>query len=134
MALTKQEAEQQAQAAWQAAEAASHAIALNPEDLEVKVQWRKAVMAAARAQWNVNQLATKAAPASRPARPKSSPNGAVVRFGRTKGQPLEEISDKELQWYADALAASIEHPDKQRWRRENESELETVHAEMERRR
>jgi hypothetical protein len=71
---------------------------------------------------------------SYPQRPAPSHEVAVAPFGRAKGQPLDAVETKDLQWLADALGRSIDDPSKQMYRRKNEGDLANVQAELARRR
>lgn len=59
--------------------------------------------------------------------------GGVVPFGRDKGKPLADCSDKDLQWLAGALRRSLEDEAKARYRDANTRDLSAVEAEMQRR-
>jgi hypothetical protein len=60
-------------------------------------------------------------------------NGPLCRFGKTKGEPLMNLSDDELDWYHGAVRKSTEDPQKARFRADNEAHLREVLAELERR-
>jgi len=65
--------------------------------------------------------------------PVQRPAGHVVlvRFGRDKGKPITHVND--LDWYAKALAESVNDPEKARFRAENEADLKAIESEMRRR-
>ena len=109
-------------------------MALDPTSTHTRLEWRKAVMAAARAQWEVNQEKGARQPTNsqRPAPVRQSSNaGGLVRFGRDRGKALEHVDLRGLQWYADCLEQNIEDPAKARWRDENASHLADVQRELE---
>ena len=129
--MTKQ-LEKAADEAWKAAEAQSHALALAPDDMETRVLWRKAVMAAARAQWEVSRASQPAQ--QRPVqRSTSRSSGVTVRFGRNAGQAVENIATDDLRWYEGAVEKSIDDPNRQRFRRDNETLLAAIRQELARR-
>lgn len=53
-----------------------------------------------------------------------------MKFGRGKGKTIEEASERDLEWYADAIAKSVDDPDKSRFRDANERELAAIRAEL----
>ena len=57
-------------------------------------------------------------------------SGATYRFGRLKGQPLVGSSERDLEWYANAVSQSIDDPAKERYRDENERHLAEIQAAM----
>lgn len=59
--------------------------------------------------------------------------GGVVPFGRDKGKPLADCTDRDLQWLAGALRRSIEDESKARYLDANTRDLSAVEAEMGRR-
>lgn len=60
-------------------------------------------------------------------------SGAVVPFGRSKGQPIEDESDKGLAYLSDAMQRSIDDPSKERWAESNRTLKAHVDAEIARR-
>lgn len=79
------------------------------------------------------QTRATAASARAPGAGASAPSGdAVVRFGRSKGQRLADVSElRDLEWYRDALAANVDDPAKSRWKADNVSHLREVVAHIE---
>lgn len=57
----------------------------------------------------------------------------VVPFGKSKGKPISELSDKELEWWLNTMAQNCEDPTKARFVAENERMLALFEGEMERR-
>lgn len=57
-------------------------------------------------------------------------SGALFRFGKLKGQPLASGTDRDLQWYGEAIQNSINDPAKATYRAGNVRELNAVHAEQ----
>lgn len=68
-----------------------------------------------------------AAPAQNGARQLS---GVVIKFGKSKGTPIEEATDRDLQWVSEAIAKSVDDPEKARFREQNERELAAIRAEI----
>ncbi len=60
-------------------------------------------------------------------------SGAVVPFGKTKGRPIEDESDKGLAYLSDAMQRSIDDPSKERWAESNRTLKAAVDAEIARR-
>jgi hypothetical protein len=58
------------------------------------------------------------------------PSGFVMKFGKTKGTPIEDATDRDLQWSSETIAKSIDDPDKARFREQNERELAAIRAEI----
>lgn len=58
-------------------------------------------------------------------------SGHVIPFGRSKGQPIEEVDAKDLTWVAGALRTSIDDETKSRWREANQALLAAIEAELE---
>lgn len=56
---------------------------------------------------------------------------AVFRFGNKKGAPLSGASQRDLEWYRDALEQSIADPQKARWLKSNQAELDAVETALE---
>jgi hypothetical protein len=54
-------------------------------------------------------------------------------FGKNAGQPLSQLEVRDLRWYADCLARSIDDVTKAKYRAKNEALLAEIHAEMGRR-
>ena len=79
---------------------------------------------------------TTSAAAPAPARPATAggggrpPSGVVMKFGKGKGKPIEEATDRDLEWYGEAIAKSVDDPDKSRFRDANERELAAIRAEV----
>lgn len=79
--------------------------------------------------------APRAAPraaAPRAAAP-ANDGGFVFKFGKAKGQPFSSGTDRDLEWYAEALNRSIHDPDKARFQDANRRELAALRAEQDRR-
>lgn len=57
-------------------------------------------------------------------------SGEVVPFGNSKGKPIEEESDKSLEWLRNAIATSVDDPSKERWREKNQKLLDAIVAEQ----
>lgn len=57
-------------------------------------------------------------------------SGEVVPFGNSKGKPIEEESDKSLEWLRNAIASSVDDPSKERWREKNQKLLDAIEAEL----
>jgi hypothetical protein len=78
---------------------------------------------------------TQASEQSAPAQSAQGPSESepVFRFGKLKGEALSIGTERDLSWYLDAVRASVEDPDKSRWRANNESHLAEIEAEIERR-
>lgn len=57
-------------------------------------------------------------------------SGEVVPFGNSKGKPIEEESDKGLEWLRNAIATSVDDPSKERWREKNQKLLDAIEAEQ----
>lgn len=60
-------------------------------------------------------------------------SGAVVPFGKTKGRPIEDESDKVLAYLSDAMQRSLDDPSKERWAESNRTLKAHVDAELARR-
>ena len=58
----------------------------------------------------------------------------LAPFGRSKGQPITEISDSDLEWLANAVKKSVADPDKAKWKGKNETLLQALREEYKRRR
>jgi hypothetical protein len=56
--------------------------------------------------------------------------GPVMKFGRSQGQPLADVDDESLSWYANALHRSVDDPSKAKWRASNERDLAAARAEQ----
>jgi len=62
----------------------------------------------------------------------NGPDGVrVASFGKYQHEPLGKIPTDYLKWYANALQSRIDDPGKDRWRNENEAELNDVQSELE---
>lgn len=57
-------------------------------------------------------------------------SGHVVPFGRSKGTPLEEAARPDLEWLEGAIQASVDDPEKERFRAKNVELLEAIRAEL----
>lgn len=57
-------------------------------------------------------------------------SGVVLKFGKEKGKAIEDASDRDLEWYGEAIAKSVEDPEKARFREANERELAAIRAEV----
>ena len=55
-------------------------------------------------------------------------DGPLVKFGRDKGKRLAEVSD--LSWYRNAVASSVDDPDKARYRDQNVAHLAEIDEAM----
>lgn len=51
-------------------------------------------------------------------------------YGTSKGKPLSELSDKDLQFYRSATIRSIDDPEKERWKDKNVHQRATIEAEI----
>lgn len=75
-----------------------------------------------------------------PAKPANAPvtgtngkkvrSGMTVRFGRSKGMPIEELEQADLLWYIARAEESVEDPSRARFREQNMKDLETLQAEL----
>ncbi len=52
----------------------------------------------------------------------------TVQFGKNKGTPINELSDKSLQWYIEAAKANIADPAKAKWKAKEQAWLDSVAA------
>lgn len=80
---------------------------------------------------------SQAAPASSSERRAPASRGGdapVMKFGKSKGTPIDEADEDDLTWYAGALRKSVNDPEKSRFKAQNLSELEAVERELARRR
>lgn len=57
-------------------------------------------------------------------------SGHVAPFGRSKGQPIEELDTKDLRWLEGVLRESVDNPEKERWRAANQELLSAVEVEL----
>lgn len=57
----------------------------------------------------------------------------TVQFGKNKGTPINELSDKSLQWYLDAARANVADPSKAKWRAKESAWLNSLIREQDRR-
>ena len=71
-----------------------------------------------------------AAPRPRAAASQGAP---TMRFGKSKGKTLAEASDRDLAWYASAVAENVNDPGRAQYRRANEAHLGEIRAEQARR-
>jgi hypothetical protein len=65
------------------------------------------------------------------AQPKTTPSASsagveMVRFGKYKGMPVDELSDENLQWYRDAIKKSVDDPTRSNFLASNKSHLEVI--------
>jgi len=69
-------------------------------------------------------------PTPRPAAPAGSAGNdtTVVKFGKNKGTPIAELSEESYVWYLEALEASIDDPERERFRDDNLLHLAAVKA------
>lgn len=58
-------------------------------------------------------------------------SGHVVPFGRLKGHPIEEVSDKDLNWLLEAIGQSLADPTKGRWADQNQALWDAIRNELE---
>lgn len=65
--------------------------------------------------------------------PREGSGDAVIRFGNAKDVPIRQAEDRDLRWYATALERSINDPDKDRYKQQNQRDLDAVRAEIARR-
>lgn len=85
---------------------------------------------------NLVEAACEVAQAKGWREPRAAPAAGDVclpNFGRNKGQPISGTETKDLEWYAGALRKSIDDPSKERWVTENQSLLDAITDELERR-
>lgn len=66
-------------------------------------------------------------------KPTSTDDGPVCRFGQQKGEPLINLSDEDLDWYAGAVKKGVDDPAKAKFRADNEAHYREVCAERDRR-
>lgn len=52
----------------------------------------------------------------------------TVGYGKNKGTPVSELSDKSLQWYIEAAKANIADPAKAKWKAKEQAWLDSVAA------
>lgn len=57
----------------------------------------------------------------------------TVQFGKNKGTPINELSDKSLQWYLDAARENVADPSKVKWRAKESAWLNSLTREQDRR-
>jgi hypothetical protein len=74
------------------------------------------------------------APAQRNETPSGRHDNPTCPFGRNKGLPLAELSDRDLEWIGGALQESLDDPEKRVYARKNAADLENVRREQYRRR
>lgn len=53
-----------------------------------------------------------------------------MKFGKGKNTPIEQATDRDLEWYGEAIAKSVDDPEKSRFREANERELAAIRAEV----
>lgn len=63
--------------------------------------------------------------------PARTQGGAVLTFGKQKGQAVSEVDSFNLSWYRKVLQENVHDPAKARWRSDNEAILAAVVAELE---
>lgn len=56
-------------------------------------------------------------------RPPAQPGVVIAPFGRSKGKPISDISDDDLNWLIGAVSGSVEDPSKANFRAKNEDLL-----------
>jgi len=61
------------------------------------------------------------------------PSTITVPFGKSKGEPITDIEDKDLQWLAEAVKKSVEDPSKAKWKGKNQELLTALRDEYKRR-
>lgn len=107
--------------AWMELQATAKAYALEPTTT------RAQALAEAACEW-------ARAKGWREPRSESAPSDAVLPgYGRNKGQPVSGVETKDLQFYVRTLQASIDNPEKARWREQNQASLDAIEAELARR-
>lgn len=111
---------------WAALSGAAALHVADPDDLAAK----KALADAADA-YSKARAAARGASGAKPAQVGAS--GVVMPFGRSKGVAIEGATVNDLRWVANALAQSIDNPDKARWRDENQRVLDAIQRELDKR-
>lgn len=61
------------------------------------------------------------------------PDTITVPFGKNRGEPITEVSDRSLQWLAEAVKKSVDDPAKSKWKTKNQALLDALRAEYKRR-
>lgn len=110
--------------AWRVLEEA--ALAHQRGNLETARPLADAAEAFARSRWASNTGSN----GRKPSEGRAALSGVVVPFGRSKGTAIEEADTRDLRWVANALAESIDNPDKARWRDSNEKALAAIQKEL----
>lgn len=95
-----------------------------PEDCEELTTLCKAAAAYAEA-----RLASAGVKTAAPKRIEGA-SGAVVPFGKHKGEPIETATDKDLAYLSTAMQRSIDDPTKERWRESNAKLKAAIDAEL----
>lgn len=72
-------------------------------------------------------------PAAKADEQREPSGGPACRFGKQKDVPLADLDDEDLDWYANAVKASVEDPKKARFKADNEAHYREVCAERDRR-
>jgi len=57
----------------------------------------------------------------------------TVQFGKNKGTPINELSDKSLQWYLDVARENVADPSKAKWKAKESVWLNSLTREQDRR-
>ena len=60
-------------------------------------------------------------------------DGFTFRFGSCKGKGLSDVDVKDLRFYERCAVASLDNPEKERFRANNERDLEAIRGELRRR-
>ena len=60
-------------------------------------------------------------------------DGWTFRFGRNSGKRPEDVTTDDLRWYERVFLESLDHPEKARFRDNNQRSLDVVRAELRRR-
>lgn len=63
-------------------------------------------------------------------RGKDESGGLVVPFGKNKGVPITELTDKQLEWYIGAAKQTIADPEKAKFRAKEEKWLAALESEL----
>lgn len=65
-----------------------------------------------------------------PTRPPTHDRNTAMTYGASKGKPLHELSERDLQWYRKTLTESVADPAKERFLVSNQRALDAVMAEL----
>jgi len=68
-----------------------------------------------------------------PGKPAAKASGYLILGGRNKGAPIEEASDKDLEFWIGRFEQTLDDPDKARFRDKNIIQLAAYKAELARR-